>query len=142
MGYASRTDLVTYGIPATALGQLSTAQQDAALDAASKRIDSYLRGRYALPLVAWGIEITQAACVIAAYQLMNTRGYNPAAGADVNIADRYHETIAWLEQVQRQAAHPDVTPSPSQTPNMNRPTVISSSAVATGSGRTGTNRGW
>lgn len=141
MPYASRTDLTAYGIPANALGGLTTAQQDAALDAASKRVDSYLRGRYGLPLIAWGVEITQATCVIAAYQLMHTRGYNPASGADVNIENRYHETIAWLEQVQRQAAHPDVTPQPA-APTYNRPTVISSSAIATGSSRTGKNRGW
>ena len=146
MAYASPADLVVHGLPATALGALTVAQQNAALDAASKIVDSKLRGRYALPLVAWGTEITQATCKIAAYELLNIRGYNPASGADVNVSDRYLAAMHWLDQVQRQAAHPDVTPQPSQTPNFNSPTVISSSMAVTGGLPTGSiaalNRGW
>jgi len=142
MTYASVSDLITYGLPATALGALSPAQQNAALESASKVVDSYLRGRYALPLTAWGSEITEATCRIAAYNLLNVRGYNSAAGADENIAARYEQTILWLRDVQRQAAHPDVTPQASQTPNYDQPTVISSSVTSLATGATARNRGW
>ena len=140
--YATLSELTIYGIPAVALGTLSTTQQTDALIAASGRVDSYLRGRYALPLVAWGIEITQAVCKIAAFDLMNLRGYNPASGADRNIADRFSETIIWLRDVQHQAAHPDVTASTPSIPTQQGPSVITSSAVATHSGATAPTRGW
>jgi phage gp36-like protein len=140
--YAQLADLVLYGIPVTAIGNLTTAQQTDALIAASAKIDSYLRGRYSLPLLAWGIEITQAACKIAAFDLMNVRGYNPQSGADNNLINRYNETILWLRDIQRQAAHPDVTPTDIQTQLKQGPAVISVSAWATNSGCTNTNRGW
>lgn len=140
--YASLNDLTTYGLPATALGALSSTVQQNALDEASSMIDSYLRGRYVLPLVAWGTEITQAACRIGAYNLLSVRGYNPAAGADVNIRDRYMDTVTWLGQVQRQAAHPNVTPSADPSNSMQQPQVVSSSVVYVTTGGTAPTRGW
>lgn len=142
MGYASIADLTTYGLPATALGALSVPQQQAEVDAASARVDSYLRGRYALPLVAWGVEITEATCRIAAFNLLSVRGYNPAAGADENIRERYVDAIEWLERVQSKAAHPAITPAADQSPTYNQPFVLSSSVVAVDSGRTAATRGW
>jgi phage gp36-like protein len=141
MSYATRSDLVVYGLPATALGALSTAQQDAALSAASERVDGYYRGRYSLPLVSWDTETRAACCRIAAYELLNTRGYSPAAGADVNIKTRYDETIAWLKAVQRRAAHPAVVEAEQDTKHK-RPVIRSSSCVDVASGRTAANRGW
>lgn len=140
MGYASIADLATYGIPASAFGTLTDAQKLGALDAASSKVDSFLRGRYALPLLGWGTEITEATVVIAVWQLINVRGFRPDVGSDVAIRDRYALTIEWLGRVQRQAAHPNVTPT--STVGYVRPTVISRSALGTGSSATGTNRGW
>lgn len=140
--YATLTDLVTYGLPATALANVPTATQTANINDASDVVDTYLRGRYSLPLIAWGTEITQAVCKIAAYQILSVRGYNPASQADVNIRDRYLDTISWLGQVQRQAAHPNVTPQPNQTPNYNQPFVISSSVIDVATGATAPNRRW
>lgn len=142
MAYGSLTDLYTFGAPQQAFGALTDAQKLAALDAASRKIDSYLRGRYQLPLVAWGTEITECMAKIAAYDLICVRGFNPAAGADANLRIRYEDATAFLGAVQRQAAHPDVTPAASPSAAYSIPLVISSSAVAAGSGARGTNRGW
>lgn len=142
MAYATLTDLVTSGLPATALGNLTVAQQQAALDEASEQVDSYYRGRYSLPLATWDSATTQATCRIAVYNLVFVRGYNPAVGADPAIRDRYVEAKDWLARVQRQAAHPNVTSAVSQTPNYNQPMVISSSVTSLGNGATTTNRGW
>lgn len=132
MGYASPPDLLTYGFPATALGTLTTPQQQAALDTASATVDSYLRGRYALPLLAWGPEVTEWACIIAAYKLISIRGFNPANGSDRTLKDRYDRCMYELAEVQRQARHPNVTPQASQTPTFNAPQVWSSTMTATG----------
>ncbi len=142
MGYASLSDLTVYGLPATALGDLSTTQQQDALDNASAEVDSYLRGRYALPLVAWGVEVTKATCVLAAYALMSVRGYEPGGGADATLYQRYQDTLTWLRAVQRQAAHPNVTPASNQVPGWNQPYVISSSVIDLSTGRRAPNRGW
>lgn len=144
--YATLTDLTLYGIAATALGDpttgpVPTAVRQAALDAASKVVDSFYRGRYPLPLLAWDIETTQATCKIAAWELLNIRGYNPASGADVNIRDRYQDAMGWLNRVQRQAAHPNVTPSAAQV-QYTQPMVITSSVVDLATGATARNRGW
>jgi phage gp36-like protein len=141
MGYATPTDLVTSGLPSTALGNLTPAQQQAALDNASALADSYFRGRYALPLLAWGAEVTEAVCVIASYKAMVVRGFSPAAGADSNLETRYLATLDWLGRVQRSAAHPNVTPSAAQSPTYDQPFVITSSVIDS-NGRTATTRGW
>lgn len=139
MAYASTSDLIISGLPATALGSLTPAQQAAALEDASQEIDTYLRGRFPLPLLAWGADIRKATCVIAAYNAMGVRGYNPQAGADVIILTRYEQTIEWLRDVQRRAAHPNVTVTEPAT-EYEQPLVITSSAV--GGGFTERNRGW
>lgn len=141
MAYASTADLIALGLPATALGKLPPATVTAALGAATKRVDSYLRGRYALPLTAWGSEITQATAVIAAFELMTVRGMGMSDGADALMLERYRMTIGWLEDVQKKAAHPDVTPQASQSPTYDMPIVITSSVVTMGGARA-TNRGW
>lgn len=139
--YATTADLVTYGMPTTALGQLTTVQQNAALAAASKIVDTYLRGRYALPLVAWGTEITDATCRIAAFNLLSVRGYNSASGADVGLRERYQDALEWLSAVQRRAAHPDVTET-AVNADYAQPVVLSSSVVSVQTGATRANRGW
>lgn len=140
--YASLAQLYTYGAPEKSFGQLTDDQKNNELEASSRYVDTFLRGRYSLPLIAWGVEITEATCKVAAYNLMNVRGYNPASGADANLQLRYQETVNWLRLIQKQQAHPDVTPQPDNTPNYNQPTVISSSVVDLATGATATNRGW
>lgn len=142
--YAQLSDLTIYGAPATALNtpQLTPAIQLNALVSASAVMDSYFAGRYQLPLAQWGVEVVDACCRIATYQLISVRGYNPASAADVNIRERYLDAIDWLNKVQRQAAHPNVTPTQSQSPGYAQPFVQSSSVVNVATGATSTNRGW
>lgn len=141
--YAQIADFFRFGVPSTARGALTDDQINAALQSASSTMDAHFRGRYALPLIAWGIEVTKYCCWLSAFELLSgTRGYNPASGADVNIVDRYREAMAWLNGVQRQAIHPDVTPQTTQTPTYNQPTIITSSVTLLDSGVTATTRGW
>lgn len=142
MGYATVSDLTKYGMPATAFGQLTNGQMQAAIDVASGIVDSHLRARYSLPLIAWGDEIIRVCAIIATYDLLSVRGYNPAAGADPNFRTRYEDSIKWLVLVQKQLAHPDVTPQVDQTPEWSQPEMISSSVVNVANGSTCRNRGW
>ena len=123
--YAVRADLPLYGANANALASVPTATQEAALAAASELADSYLRTRYVLPLLAWGNDLRRAVCQIATYDLFVTRGYNPAAAADVNYRMRYEDAIAWLKSVARQEAQADVVTSDTQA-QYDEPTIITS----------------
>ena len=111
MAYAGTGDLVLFGMPVTALGTLTVAQQTAALDAASAELDAHLRARYTLPFVSYGIELTQKTVIIAKWQLLNVRGFNPNAGTDVAIRNAYLDAIQWALDAKNQLIHPDVVDS-------------------------------
>jgi phage gp36-like protein len=142
-GYASIADLTTFGAPATAFASLTTDQKQGALDAASDLCDSFIRARYPLPLLTWDSTIRQSVAIIAAYQLLVIRGYNPAGGADPNFEIRYKVAMRNLELIQKQQLHPNVTsvPTPSSLA-AEQPGVNTSSVVNVWSGATGTTRGW
>ncbi len=142
MSYATIADLYIYGAPQKAFGQLTTDQLTGGLESASNILDTYFRGRYSLPLVVWDVSVKEATCRIAAYNLLSVRGYNPASGSDVNIKDRYDEAIAWAVRVEKQQAHPNVTPQQHETPDYNQPMVVSTSVVNVGTGAISKNRGW
>jgi phage gp36-like protein len=139
--YAVYTQLPLYGLPATALGAVTVEQQTDACVSATDEMNSYFGGRWPLPLVAWDDSITAKCCEIAAYKLMSIRGFNPAAGADVNYLQRYNAAIAWCKGVRDKAIHPTVTTSAQPSPDYAQPKVYTSSVVTTG-GAVASNRGW
>lgn len=118
MPYCTPSDLANY-LPAAALQTTTNAQQTQACADASETADSYLRGRYALPLAAFGSDIKMHTAWIACYLLMAMRGFSQRAGADDRIIERYYAAVGdpkipgsgWFPGVQRQAIHPDVTPA-------------------------------
>lgn len=122
--YASVSDLARYGIKAQALAAVPVTDQQAAIEGASRTMDSFFRARYALPFSRFGEDVTRICCHIASYDLLVTRGYNPAAGADVNIRLRHEDAMTWLRGVSRQDIHPDVTPMPHESPGYDDPMII------------------
>lgn len=94
--YASTTDLARLGLPSAALTGVSTATQEAALDAASALADGYIGSRKALPLSAWGDDLRGVVARLAAYDLMVTRGYDPQAGRDDQLRLRNEDSLRWL----------------------------------------------
>ena len=111
MTYATRDDLFRLGLPEGALRGVPPATIEDALEAASRLADSYLRARYALPLSSWDEALTRAVAIIAAYDLMAVRGYDPARGADEVLRLRYEDAIRWLERVAAGAVSPEVQDS-------------------------------
>lgn len=141
--YASIVDLTNYGLPQSALGTVTTQQQQDAVDSAAGTVDSYLRGRYALPLQSpIPVEITEATCRVAAWRIMSVRGFNPKSPGDVVIRDAYLDTVSWLNKVQRQAAHPNVIEATDTGGAHNQPVVISSSVTYLNNGARLPQRGW
>jgi phage gp36-like protein len=141
--YASLDDLFRFGMSKDTRGDTLTDDVcTAALSSASATADSYLRGRYAYPLLAWGDDLKKYVCWVAAYELLSgARGFNADAGGDSNLLSRHDAAIEWFTGVQAKRVHPDITPSPNQSPTYDQPFVISSSVVSA-SGRTCARRGW
>jgi phage gp36-like protein len=140
--YATIAQLFQFGMPGTARATLTDTDLNAGLVAASAEADGYLRGRYAYPLLAYGEQLPMYVCWLAAYLILSgARGYNPAAGADSNLRDRYDDARGWFEGVQAKRIHPDITPSDGQSPRYDQPVVLTSSVVSQ-SGRVCRSRGW
>ena len=126
------------------MGSLTVAQIAAALQNASDRADAAFRARYgaaAVPLVAWDSTITQAVAKMAAYELMVMRGMKPGVADWTLFSTRNTEAIEYLDRVQRQQAHPNVTLAGAATPPQ-QPNLTSSSVVDLSRGTTSSNRGW
>ncbi len=137
------TDLITYGLPATALTLISLTVQQAECDAASDVADGYLNGRYEMPLVPpYPISLVMAVCKIAAFNLMSVRGFSMAAGADVLLAKRHDDAIEWLKGVQQQRIHPILTPAADPNGAMVQPKVRTESVIFVQNGQQGPQRGW
>ena len=110
--YATTTNLVRLGIRAEALTGIATAVQEEALDAQSAVADGYLRSRgYVLPLTAWSADLTRAVAILAAFDLLVTRGYDPQAGSDDVLLRRVEMATTWLRDVAAGRVTPDLSDS-------------------------------
>lgn len=135
--YVVRAQLPQYWSAAAFNGTTSSQQDQACIDATSE-VDSYLRGRYQMPLLSWGADLVKYTAWIAIYQLLTgARGMGQAAGQDQTILLRYYEAVGnpnvpgsmgWLQKVQRQSIHPDITATvpPQQDPTFGLPQVFTS----------------
>lgn len=117
--YVTPAQLSNYA-PAAFLSQATSAQQLQACNDATEEMDSYIRGRFQLPLLDWGTDLTRMTAYIAIYLLaMGPIGMAPQAGSDSNVTQNYYRAVGWPDRpgtgwapgVQRQAIQPDVTPS-------------------------------
>jgi phage gp36-like protein len=127
--YAVRADLANLGLIGGVLSSISTTAQDAALLAASGVADASLQSRYIMPLTQWGQDLVRCVCIIAAYDLLTAKGYNPATGADENIRERYLDQLAWLKEVGKG----NDTPSYIVDSSTNHAGAVNSSTAADGS---------
>jgi phage gp36-like protein len=107
--YCTPADVASYALNAVALSSIPMPAQIAACGAASEQLDSYFRGRYPLPLLTWGTDVTMMASYVAAKLMLEQRGTRPMSGADDTTERNYDRAIAWAQGVQRQTVHPDVT---------------------------------
>jgi len=120
--YVDYTQLPQY-LPVATLNLATISQQQQACLDATEEMDSYIRGRYALPLQAWGNDLTRYTAYVAIYLLMSGPiGWAPQAGTDDNIRTNYYRAVGWPDRpgtgwavgVQRQSIQPDVTPAVAQ----------------------------
>lgn len=126
MAYATLQDLFQLGAPESAFrGQsnqdwsFTDAELEAGLEAASGHVDSFLADRFTLPLLVPGTAIKRAVCIVAAYDLLTSRGYNPAnQGDDSSQLDKRYKSVEdWLEKVAKGEVKPVVTDSSTPGPD-------------------------
>jgi phage gp36-like protein len=97
--YAVLADVFNSGMQQAAVGSVTTQQQQASLDAANSKIDSYIGAKFHLPLVSWGADLNAAAVSLAAFAIIAFRGFDPEDPGDKVFADRKDNTIKWLEAI-------------------------------------------
>lgn len=129
--YASSSQFAIYGLPPAALDGF-TGSVDDHLTAASAQFDSYARGRYAVPLTLPApLEVVIAVCVLAAYSIVNVRGYDPRDGADNNLRTRYEDLtgrqgqMGWLQQLAGGKVNLDIAADATITKHEGAPIVSS-----------------
>jgi hypothetical protein len=113
--YATQADLVALGLPQKALATIGVPAVDAALESASRIIDSYIGSRYDLPLKTWDASVVQATVKVAALTLMQGRGFAPGVVDADNLQRGYDQAIAWCRDVARGLATPSVVDTTDQT---------------------------
>jgi len=97
--YATRTDLYRLGVAEGALAGVPADAQDQALEDNSRLADSYCRSRHTTPFASpYPREIVRAVCVMAAWDLLAVRGYNPEAGGD-SLMQRAEKAVLWLRDI-------------------------------------------
>jgi phage gp36-like protein len=106
--YATKAEFDVHGIrPASIPPAITEAEVVAKIIAASGTADSYLNSHFRTPLTSWGVDLTQAVCAIAAYELVaSLLIFQPEASANQVMTERKNAAIRWLEQVSAGIAKP------------------------------------
>lgn len=136
--YAEVSDFAAFGISENAVKGYDATKIAKALAAASRFMDGYLRPQFTLPLVDWTDDVKRACCIIAVWDILSGRGYNPESGADANIKERYYTIVGdparpgsgWLPGVAAGRIIPSVTdssPGGTEGRPSARPVMVSSS---------------
>lgn len=147
---ASLTDLVTYGLPATALGAVTTAQQSGALQAATDFAYARCGARFPATTSAgwtsWDASVVLNVCKLAASYILEVRGWSPDNKGDASIMDAGKRAQAWFKDVETQNAHPAIVASVANAVgNAANPIVLSTGTIDSRGARNSTaypNRGW
>lgn len=145
--FATLADVQNVGLPSSALGTLTLAQQQACVDWANADAGARLAGRY--PGInetgvgwTWDYSVTGYVVALARKRMLDVRGRAPStASADDLIDNLYAEAIAWFEGVQKQAIHPYITGGELAGATSQGPVLTSSSTLFTNSGYRSVNRG-
>lgn len=110
--YATLADVTASGITPAAIGPTITIQQQQAqLDAANAKIDSFIGAKFTLPVVSWGADLRDAAVAIAAFNIIAYRGFDPEDEGDKVFKARKDEALKWLELIAEGKATPVVQDS-------------------------------
>jgi phage gp36-like protein len=97
--YLTNAEFLAQTIPGAAFSQLTSQQITDAILWASSTADSYLRKRYTLPLISWGVDLKRAVGKIVALDLLTRNGFRPGSGNDEIAVMQNDAAIKWLRDV-------------------------------------------
>ncbi len=142
--YATAADLQDTGLPPGVLEDIPDLTPF--IVRASGHVDSYLRGRYALPLASpYPAEVIQAVVAIACYNILYYRGFD-SESQDRLIVDRFEYYTGkpgqkgWLDKLSTGQVNLDIAADASAGVHEGGPIVSSRVAPTVTSCRSG--RGW
>lgn len=139
--YLTVEEFLDQSIPTDAVSTLSNDTINKALLWASGVASSYLRKRYALPLVSWGEELRSAVGDLARWKLFGRIGVRPGSGNNEIARLAFEDTIEWLKQVSEglvQIECVDATPMVDEEGSLAASAPPMSWRMYTGSGSGGT----
>lgn len=98
--YAEFEDFLVFGLPlkSVKVDDHARSMVESFLDYASSRIDDAVDPEVRLPMSTVPVSVRRDCCVIAAYEMLRVRGFNPE-GSDKLIIDEYHQLLKRLEDV-------------------------------------------
>jgi phage gp36-like protein len=133
--YALSTDFTKYGLPAAALDGYTGDINDLLIEGSAK-VDTYLRGRYKVPLASpYPKEVIKAVCVLAAWDLLTIRGFDMNSEADSAVRSRYDDLCGrpmqpgWLERISQGRINLDIAADTTPSKGEGAPIVTSSASV-------------
>jgi phage gp36-like protein len=132
--YATEAELISLQIPTAALAGVTAMGIDPEdhLIQASGKVDTYLRGRYRLPLSApYPDEIKMVTLQLAAYTIICARGFDANEPADVTFRMQYDDAIMWLREIAAGKVSLDVAADATPTVHDGRPVVRSRARTST-----------
>jgi phage gp36-like protein len=115
--YATIADAETFGLLPGALGlNITVAQIQSNLDAASDEADDFMGARYSLPLLPpIPLSIVRGVVHIARYHILALRGFDETNAADQNVIKMYEAARKFFGEIRNQSMHPNVVESPRPT---------------------------
>lgn len=127
MAYATRVQFGQYGLPAGAITDEMEGRIEDELEAASGKMDGYLRPKHALPLATpYPLELVKACCSLAALELLTVEGFGPE-GDEIYI-NRAAETMRWLRDLAAGRASLSQTVDATPTKREGKPKIKSRDA--------------
>ena len=98
--YATPADLALYGAPQSVLAQVSPADMDRYLSAATDRANAAIANQNELPLLQWGEDLREAVSSLAVWSIMSRRlGFNPEGASDMAFKINRDDALKFLKDV-------------------------------------------
>jgi len=108
--YCTEAELIEGGLRGSAIDELTSRGISVAslIERASARVDSFLRGRYSLPLASTPREVADVCIQLALWYALSALGWDPQTGPDQSAMMGYQEATSWLTKVSTGKANLEV----------------------------------
>lgn len=103
--YATPSDVTDLALPADSINSVPAPVKALACLSATDEAATYLAGRFTLPITEWTTDLTMHVAMMAGYQIMKRRGFQPQ-GFDELIVKGRDDAIAYLKMIAANKLYP------------------------------------